>query len=191
MAQDTKGGLAGGGTQGSKGSQATQGSKGTVQRAGTPGGYTNHVWWDMHTSGTSDTLSLGNIQSYHNWSVGSLSPRCRVDAEWTDSTPGCASTPRAADEEPDTVEYLIRFQTRPSRYLPEYNGILTWERWCCWLGPDGNVEQAYGLLKSLARGQYRLWKHSKKGNILYFKEALVADKVAQEFAKAVGEEVVS
>jgi hypothetical protein len=115
------------------------------------------------------------------------SPRCKVIAEWRDSTP------RRDDEEPDICEWVVKID--PGRNWMEWSAHLTWERWCRYVSPDGDVETAFARLKSLALGQYRLQaikpkpksKYNQAANALMFFSESAAKAVAQEFSQAIGE----
>jgi hypothetical protein len=162
-------------------------------RGGLAGGET-WVWTLGTGTGTGDMTSkqyVKYINEYTNITKAShtiQSPRCKVLAEWRDSTP------RRDDEEPDICEWVVKID--PGQHWMEWSAHLTWERWCRYISPEGDVETAFARLKSLALGQYRLQqmtpkpksKYNQATNALVFTSEEAARAVCQEFTKAIGSE---
>lgn len=120
-------------------------------------------------------------------------PRCKIYQEWRDSTP------RHPTEEPDICEWVVKIDPGPS--WMEWSAHLTWERWCQYVSPDGDVDTAFARLKSLARGEYRLQQMSMpkpkskynqgEGNCLMFTTEPAARRVLDAFSAAIGNELLA
>lgn len=141
------------------------------------------------TTGT--TLSVYNLQAMltkaSNNTIQDTYHRCRVYQEWSDSKP---NTP--ADVEPDVCEYIVRFQSLPNKFYPDYNALMTWERWCAALGEGDDVESAFRLLRSLSKKLYRLKENPKSGkHTIMFATQDGALACAEVFGKAIGMETVA
>ena len=131
-------------------------------------------WWSVNGMTMSSTNSYTTLvkAKYH---------RYRITEEYGRDT-------AAADEEPNAIDYLVSLDSYWGQR--SYPQRLTWERWCRIISPDGDIESALSLLRSLTHKQYRLLESKGGRHILVLESRDGAVETAMMFCERLGEDVL-